>query len=70
MATDYLENNKTNYCQTRNLVRMCHDYKNIALVKETSDNKLDYGAVKTALFYRSFSINLLATIQNNAIFTS
>ena len=30
--------------------------------------KLDYGAVKTALFYRSTLLNLLATIQNNTIF--
>ena len=39
MATDYLEIKKANDCQTRTLVRMCHNYKNITLVKETFDDK-------------------------------
>ena len=70
MATDYLEVKKANDCQTRTLVHMCHNYKNIALVMETFTIKLDYGALKIALFYRSTSLNLLATIQNNTIFSS
>ena len=39
MATGYLEIKKANDCQTRTLVRMCHNYKKIALVKETVDDK-------------------------------
>ena len=39
MATDYLEVKKANDCQTRTLVRMCHNYKNIALVMEIFDDK-------------------------------
>ena len=71
MARDYLETKKTNDCRTRTIVRLCHNYKNIALVKETFDDRtfddLDYGAVKTVLFYRSISLYQLATIPSNTI---
>ena len=70
IATDYLEIKKANDCQTRTLVRMCHNYKNIALVKETFDNKTGLWHSENSFFYRSTLLNLLATIQNNTIFSS
>ena len=39
MAAEYLEIAKTSERGTRTLVRMCHIFKNIVLVKETFDDK-------------------------------
>ena len=39
MAAEYLEIAKTSERGTRTLVRMCHNFKNIVLVKESFDDK-------------------------------
>ena len=41
MAAEYLEIAKTSGRGTRTLVRMCHNFKNIVLVKESFDDKTE-----------------------------
>ena len=41
MAAEYLETAKTSERGTRTLVLMCHNFKNILLVKESSDDKTE-----------------------------
>ena len=41
MAAEYLEIAKTSERDTRTLVQMCHNFKNIVLVKESFDDKTE-----------------------------
>ena len=48
MAAEYLEIAKTSERDTRTLVRICHNFKNIVLVKESSDDKTELWHTKNS----------------------
>ena len=48
MAAEYLEIAKTSERDTRTLVRMCHNFKNIVLVKESFDYKTELWHTKNS----------------------
>ena len=48
MAAEYLEIAKTSERGTRTLVRMCHNFKNIVLVKESFDDKTELWHTKNS----------------------
>ena len=50
MAAEYLEIAKTSERGTRTLVRMCHNFKNIVLVKESFDDKTELWNTKNSFF--------------------
>ena len=50
MAAEYLEIAKTSERGTRTLVRMCHNFKNIVLVKESFDDKTELWHTKNSFF--------------------
>ena len=50
MAAEYLEIKKSNDSQTRTLVRTCHNYKNVSLVKETFDESMGLSRSDNSFF--------------------
>ena len=50
MAAEYLKIAKTGERGTQTLVRMCHNFKNIVLVKEYFDDKTELWHTKTSVF--------------------
>ena len=70
MAKDYLEIKKANDCQTRTLVRMCHNYKIIALVKETFDDKTGLWRSENSFILPINFIKPISDYTNNTIFSS
>ena len=50
MAAEYLEIGKTSERGTRTLVRMCRNFKNIVLVKESFDDKTQLWHTKNSIF--------------------
>ena len=50
MAAEYLEIAKTSERGTRTLVRMCHNFKNIVLVRESFDDKTELWHTKNSFF--------------------
>ena len=67
MAAEYLEIAKTSERGTRTLVRMCHNFKNIVLVKESLDDKTQLWHTKNSFIVPVNYIEYL-NIQNKTIY--
>ena len=69
MAAEYLEIAKTSERGTQTLVRMCHNFKNIVLVKESFDDKTDLWHTKNSFIVPvNYVEPILECIKQNHLF--
>ena len=68
MAAKYLEIAKTSDRGTRTLVRMCHNFKNIVLVKESFDDKPQLWHTKNSFLFQLNTLKQYLNTQNRTIY--